>query len=730
MPRSILFVALVAVSLPAAAGGGAGGRLSSVRPAMAKRHGPERLDAGDFYRLQGEKQRLMRSVREYAVRFRDDTAAARREEVLRALAPAGGEKPEVPGERSLAIVRLLPGSTAAEAEAALAQARQRSEVAYAFAVHYHVETGARLILSDEIVVKRKGDTRPEDALRLLRAHGLAEKDRMYGTDDELVVRLERPKEGNPLAVAEELWQTGRFLWVTPNFIQDYERSFIPNDPRFSQQWHLHNTGQFGPPADADVDAVEAWDVQRGTTSTVVAVIDDGVETSHEDLAAAIYVNPGEIPGNGIDDDGNGFIDDVTGWDFADNDNNPNPGSVNDNHGTAVAGVAAGRGHNAIGITGSCQNCRILPVRIGFGSFPDSMYGNAIRYGASKADVLNNSWGGGAPSAVIQSAMQFAVASGRAGRGSPTLFATGNSASGLALFTLTGFPAGTHRIRWEYSKDGSVSSGDDTAWLAWVYLPGGTLLHFESGLSGWTTGGNGTWSSVVDPVHTDEGLCLTRAARPSAIGHGQFTYLESVRSMPAGNLYYYYWVSSEQGFDGLTMGVDLFNDGSYDYIGNLHSGVPQVATNVSYPAAFPEAIAIGATTNNDCRSYYSQYGPRVDVVANSNGGPLNVGIETTDRTGAAGYEPTGNYCLAAGASGFGGTSSATPLASGIVGLMLSSHPGLTASRVRNLMHAGTDKVGTAAYVNGRNDRYGYGRINANTVVGAAADTIFGSDFGGI
>src|SRR6266568_3069413 len=88
----------------------------------------------------------------------------------------------------------------------------------------------------------------------------------------------------------------------------------PNDPRYPELWGLNNIGQTGGKPDADVDAPEAWDVQTGT-DVVVAVIDTGVDYTHPDLAANIWTNPGEIPGNGIDDDGNGYVDDVHGYDF-------------------------------------------------------------------------------------------------------------------------------------------------------------------------------------------------------------------------------------------------------------------------------------------------------------------------------------------------------------------------------------------------------------------------------
>ena len=129
------------------------------------------------------------------------------------------------------------------------------------------------------------------------------------------------------------------------------RAHNPNDPSFGQTWGLNNTGQTSGQAgvaDADIDAPEAWDLTTGSRSIVVGVIDTGVDYTHPDLAANIWTNPGEIAGNGIDDDGNGFVDDVHGYDFANNDGDP----MDDNgHGTHVAGTIAAVGNNGIGVAG-------------------------------------------------------------------------------------------------------------------------------------------------------------------------------------------------------------------------------------------------------------------------------------------------------------------------------------------------------------------------------------------
>lgn len=180
---------------------------------------------------------------------------------------------------------------------------------------------------------------------------------------------------------------------------NYYRSvlFIPNDPYFQQQWGLQNRGQeingMVGTTDADIDAPEAWNVTPGGDDSVIAVIDSGVDITHPDLSDNIWVNSGEIPYNGIDDDGNGYRDDVWGWDFVENDNYPDdPFS----HGTHVAGTIAAKGNNAIGITGVCWTVKIIPLR----AFDDSGTGTvddeiaAIEYAITNgAKIINLSLGG-------------------------------------------------------------------------------------------------------------------------------------------------------------------------------------------------------------------------------------------------------------------------------------------------------------------------------------------------
>ena len=192
-----------------------------------------------------------------------------------------------------------------------------------------------------------------------------------------------------------------------------------DDPLLPDQWALDNTGQFvggvsGTPG-VDIDAHGAWDrfVQLPAAeraAVLVAVIDSGIDVNHPDLAPAVWVNPGEIPGNNIDDDGNGYIDDVRGWDFYDGDADVVSA---ERHGTHVAGIVAASAGNGAGIAGAAPGVSVLPLRfIGPGGGATSDAIAALEYAvAAGARVSNNSWGGGPYSAALEAAIGAAGAAG-------------------------------------------------------------------------------------------------------------------------------------------------------------------------------------------------------------------------------------------------------------------------------------------------------------------------------
>lgn len=181
---------------------------------------------------------------------------------------------------------------------------------------------------------------------------------------------------------------------------------IPNDSLFGQLWGMQNNG-----TGADIDAPEAWDVTTGSAGVLVCVIDTGIDYNHPDLAANAWVNPGEIPGNNVDDDNNGYVDDIYGYDFVNNDANP---WDDHGHGTHVSGTIGGVGNNSTGVAGVNWTVKIAGAKFldSGGSGWDSDAISAIYYATSiGVDLTCNSWGGGGGSQSLKNAIDNADANG-------------------------------------------------------------------------------------------------------------------------------------------------------------------------------------------------------------------------------------------------------------------------------------------------------------------------------
>ncbi|TMP72044.1 peptidase S8 [Pseudoalteromonas sp. S1609] len=182
-----------------------------------------------------------------------------------------------------------------------------------------------------------------------------------------------------------------------------------NDPRFEDLWGLNNEGQTGGTVDADIDAPEAWSISTGSRDIVVGVIDTGVDYSHPDLAANAWVNSGEIAGDGIDNDGNGYIDDVHGINAITDAGDP---MDDEGHGTHVSGTIGASGNNGVGIVGvnhdvSIAGCKFLAAD-GTGSTSGAIkcidYMVGLKNSGVNLRVLNNSWGGGGYSQALADAI--------------------------------------------------------------------------------------------------------------------------------------------------------------------------------------------------------------------------------------------------------------------------------------------------------------------------------------
>jgi subtilisin family serine protease len=226
--------------------------------------------------------------------------------------------------------------------------------------------------------------------------------------------LHVPMGSDILAIVQEYASCPNVVYAEPNG-RVYPCS-IPNDANFSIQWYLHNTGQMiwnntsGIP-DADIDAPEAWDIETGSPDVVIAIVDSGIDYTHPELSNKIWNNTDEIPGNGIDDDNNGYIDDIKGWDFYYNESD-----IKDwyGHGTMCSGAAAASTNNGIGIAGVAWNCKIMPVGIfnetGWCYWSEIAPG--IKYAADNgADIISMSWGATSVPKIIKDAVNYAYGRG-------------------------------------------------------------------------------------------------------------------------------------------------------------------------------------------------------------------------------------------------------------------------------------------------------------------------------
>ncbi len=298
----------------------------------------------------------------------------------------------------------------------------------------------------------------------------------------------------------------RVLYAEPNYRVQLQGAVSTNDARFGAMWNLNNVGQTGGRPDADIDAPEAWGITTGSGRVIVAVIDTGVDFRHPDLAPNMWVNAREIPGNGRDDDGNGYVDDIYGWDFANNDNNP----WDDNgHGTHVAGTIGAVGNNGIGVVGVIWNVRIMALKFldanGNGYTSDAI--RALNYAvANGATISNNSWGGGGHDQALANAIANARHAGH-------IFVAAAGNNGANNDSVPYYPA-------HYAIDNivAVAASDMHDNLASFSNYGRNTVDLAApGVSIWSTTPNNTyapWSgtSMATP-HVTGVLALVRDLRP-------------------------------------------------------------------------------------------------------------------------------------------------------------------------------------------------------------------------
>lgn len=243
-------------------------------------------------------------------------------------------------------------------------------------------------------------------------YGVTSLEKVFKTAKKPVVRelfdfsniymLKLPEDADILSAVEAYQRDPNVEYAEPNYL--YHICVTPNDQDFGLQWALNQA------SDHDIDAPEAWDIETGDASIVIAIIDTGVDWDHPDVAANVWNNADEIV-DGSDTDGNGYVDDIRGWDFVNGDNNP---MDDHSHGTHCAGIAGAVTNNSVGIAGVSWNCTIMPVKglnsAGEGSTTN--LSNAITYAAGNgADVISMSWGSYSSSSTINNALNYAYDNG-------------------------------------------------------------------------------------------------------------------------------------------------------------------------------------------------------------------------------------------------------------------------------------------------------------------------------
>ncbi len=251
----------------------------------------------------------------------------------------------------------------------------------------------------------------------------------------------------------------------------------PNDPSYGSQWALTN-----------INAPAAWNYFSSGSNIVIAIVDDAIERTHSDLAPNLWVNSGEIAGNGIDDDNNGYVDDINGFDVADNDNNPNPPTSAYGHGTHVAGIASARSNNATGVASIGFSCKLMCVKsTNSSSSVTNGYDGIVYAAATGANVINMSWGGPGGGTTAQNVVNYAWSQGC------ILIAAAGNDNVEDVF----YPAGLNNVISVSATTSSNTKASFSNYGTWVDIsaPGNNIYSTTVG----NTYGNKSGTSMASPM---------------------------------------------------------------------------------------------------------------------------------------------------------------------------------------------------------------------------------------
>lgn len=511
-------------------------------------------------------------------------------------------------------------------------------------------------------------------------------------------------------------------YAEPNYV--YSPRTLPDDPAFGLLWHLENTGQWvngsaGTPG-ADISAPEAWEIETGDPGMVIAVIDSGVAFEHPDLIPNVWTNVGEIPDNGLDDDGNGYVDDLHGWDFVNDDNNPSDYSrdlYGDGHGTHVAGIIAAAGNNGIGTTGVMWRARIMALQVfdlfqvaAFEGIQNSLILAAVEYAVDNgARIINCSFGGYGRSSALFDVFNLANE-----RGVLVMAAAGNESRNNDLLPV--YPAG-----YDLPNIVSVAAFDEDGGLAAysnygqasvdVAAPGGNFFSniysttpperddlffedFEAGLDRWETeyrfeawslvfreefGSTVIQDSAGDYHESEESSIRTRGSIDVANCRGLHIQFRTRHLLEADRDFLYL----EGSTDRVNFSADFSVTGA---LTGFSTGIESLNAWGNEDGIGPEFYLRFRLASNEAVNFDGAY---VDDIRLT-------GIRWVFTGDEYGYKS--------------GTSMAVPVASGVAGLVWSHRPELTHLEVKQLLIAAADPHESFAgkVVSG-------GRLNAETAL---------------